>query len=303
MGIEPLEALIQRALVDSGSGRLGKGARSESGWALLARAFCEITGGQAAACQAIGQATEALFAAADLLDDVEDEDGDSNLWQAYGVGPAVNAGSALVLLAFKRLFEAPVQGAAPERLVAAGRILAAAGFRAARGQHLDLLVGSSEGLTMSQYMRIARLKAGSLVAGACGAGAALGGGDRRARLLAFNLGLHLGTSLQIRNDTRSLKDQGHVKGDWRQRKRTLPILFALRFDQDPRCREFQRLFASAAGDRSVQAGLTALLEQAGAFAFAGAVADEEMRVARERLQQLGRRGFDTSSLERVIDSV
>jgi len=297
------EAMIRRALAQSGSVPREKVAGGASGWGSLARSVCSMVGGPGPVCQAVGRAVDAFFAAADALDDVEDEDGDEPLWQTWGVGPAVNAGSALVLLSFRRLLETPLHGTAPDRVVMAGRLLAAAGYRAARGQHLDLTMGSSARLNLSQYLRIVQMKSGSLVAGACAAAAALGGGDRHTCALTASMGLHLGTALQISNDSRSLKDPRRLKGDWLARKRTLPVLFALRFPEDPVARRFQRLFNAAAGDDSAQLEAVSLLEKMYAFDFADRVRDDEVRVALDRIQALRRRGFDTPRLEKVMGSV
>jgi geranylgeranyl pyrophosphate synthase len=158
-------------------------------------------------------------------------------------------------------------------------------------------------MTLIGYHRIMNLKAGSLVAGACLAGCLVGGGDRMVCSLLTSFGLHLGISLQTANDIRSLRHLVGRKGDWRLGKRTLPVLFALRYPNDPRCRRFADLFQRQRNCVAGQEEMVRLLEEIGAFAFAEEVGKAELDLAGRRIHRLKRRGVDTSELERVVSSL
>lgn len=83
----------------------------------------------------------------------------------------------------------------------------------------------------------------------------------------------------------------------------LPVLFALRYPEDPATRRFRRLFDEPARDDTVQLEAMSILEQMHAFEFADRVRDDEVRVALNRVKALGHRGFDTSGLEKVMGSI
>ncbi len=155
-------------------------------------------------------------------------------------------------------------------------------------------------MTFRHYARIVNLKAGSLAAAACRVGAIGGGGKPIACNLLTSFGFHLGIALQIENDIRSLKSLAAGKGDWREGKRTFPILFALRYNENPRGQRFAHLFESQRDRVAAQEEMIGLLEELGAFRFARRIQQAEVETARRRLVRLKKHTVDTSGLERLI---
>ncbi|MHB1702558.1 MAG: polyprenyl synthetase family protein [Acidobacteriaceae bacterium] len=278
--------------------------RNESGglkplslWAELAVRSCRAVGGKPNTAAALGEAAHAYFLSADVLDDVEDHDGLGALWQSVGLGPAVNAGSGLLLLAFDSLLRTEALGVPATRVLAAARCLARGGLRACRGQHIDLTQGASGQMTLSRYHRVMNLKAGSLVAAACASGALVCGGDRKATGLLASFGLHLGISLQIANDLRSLRQSEGAKSDWASGKRTLPVLYVLRQASHPLAQGLRTLMDTDRNKPGAQQAALWLLEEAGGFAFAQYAQRLELDVASARLRALRARGIHTAELE------
>lgn len=269
-------------------------------WAALTRAACLAAGGDQRVADLAGQALDTYFRAADVLDDVEDGDGADALWRKIGQGPAVNLGSALLMRSFLQITDLLGVGVSGARVAAASRILASAGVRACRGQHLDLLDGASETLTMNAYYRLVSLKSGSLVAAAVSVGGILGGASTPVGRLLGSFGLHVGMALQIANDNRSLILLEQEKSDWSTGKLTLPILYALRYPDDPACGQFKVLWQNCRHDSAIQRQLLELLKNMGAFAFAEQIYQMELAMARSRLERLQRLGLKTAALEQVI---
>jgi len=280
MGIDPFASLLQDLVVrETAPGHL-------SLWRNLAYLSCRLAGGEHFLAEAYSRVIEFYLAAADVLDEVQDEDQGGALWQKAGTGVAVNAGTGLLALSLWRLAALAETIGDTQPVLAASRILTSMAYRASRGQHLDLVEGSSAGMTFHSYHRIMNLKSGSLVAAVCAGGAALAGGSRYMTAVLGSCGLHLGIALQIENDTRSLLIPEQEKSDWRLGKRTLPILYAFYHEADPRCQRFCKLFLFHRTDPDVQAEMVKLLAEVGGFAFAAKVAEMERTMALTRLNRL-----------------
>ncbi|HEY8345929.1 MAG TPA: polyprenyl synthetase family protein [Symbiobacteriaceae bacterium] len=255
-------------------------------WQKLGYLACRVGGGGPDLAATYSEAAAAYFAAADVLDEVQDEDEGGALWQEAGAGVAVNAGTGLLVRSLEMVANLNRQGVAPERVLQALRILTVWTDRACRGQHLDLVEGSSPQLTFSRYYRIVDLKSGSLVAALCAAGAVLGGAGSSTAAALASFGRHLGIALQVANDSRSLLLREQGKSDWRQGRRTFPILYAYRHAADPRCQRFCHLFETCRTDPDAQAEMIRLLTEVGGFLFADRIKQMELDTARRRLARL-----------------
>ncbi|GEM_PF-2438934 len=296
MVLNSFDVLLKQALSAHGVA----GGNGVTLWHELAARTYLTMGGQPELAAVLGQAVHTYFVAADVLDDIEDNDGIGALWQSAGPGPAVNAGSGLLLLALHSLLNIRKLGIPGDRVLRMARFLTGAGLRACRGQHIDLTEGTSERMTLPRYYRVINLKAGSLVAAACATGALGTDADGEAVKLIASFGLHLGISLQIANDSRSLLQHDHAKNDWGARKRTIPLLFALRKLPPPSAQRLSDLMGM--GYPGAREEALAMVEVVGGFAFADSVRRAEMELAGRRLQALHRHGVDTSLLQEVIRS-
>lgn len=204
----------------------GKGVRQA-----LAVLAAEAVGGGAGAGVPAAVAVELVHVFSLVHDDVMDGDdlrrGRPALWRAYGTGPAVLAGDALLTLAVGEL--APTPGAVRRLTAALGDLV--------HGQADDLLFAGRpwtgpDAVGMAEYEAMAERKTGALLGCALALGARLGGAPEATVEALDRAGRHLGVGFQAADDLLGIWGDPDVTGkpvhgDLRQRKKTLPVLAAL----------------------------------------------------------------------------
>jgi geranylgeranyl pyrophosphate synthase len=187
-------------------------------------------------------AVELAIAAADLIDEAADDD-PSPIIEEYGAGQALNTANLMLVMAQQVMVWDAQAG--NERALAALGALQAMLVEAAVGQHLDMSYEKMGPQEVSPDMsgEMTEKKAGALMAGAFKMGALMAGAGESVVALLERLGRQLGGMAQIANDIQDVipqeenaeEDTGEEtaprpkpKTDLRQRKRTIPIVYALR---------------------------------------------------------------------------
>jgi len=215
------------------------------------------------ACRAVDGDADLLVAAAtgieyghlaslvhdDLIDGDAVRRGRGTVWREFGATNAIVAGDLLVFAAFHAL--AACRSRLPsDRIVRALEIVTKAGIETCFGEALELTLAGDVTVSAARYVRMARAKTGSLVRGAAEGGAVLGGGcgEQVAAMRAY--GEHLGVAFQLIDDLLPYVGDARtlgkpVESDLRNRRATLPLLFALE-----RCTAVERRAVAAAFARS-----------------------------------------------------
>lgn len=212
-------------------GSEGKGVRQA-----LAVLGAEAVGADGSAAVAGAVATELVHTFSLLHDDIMDGDGLRRqrpaVWKAYGTGPAILAGDALHALAVRTLAEVPSPWAAT-----AVRHLCETLDALVCGQADDLRFeerpwSGPGAVELAQYRSMAERKTGTLLGGAIGLGAVLGGAPAGTVTVLERAGRDLGIAFQAVDDLLGIWGDPEVTGkpvhgDLRQRKKTYPVLAAL----------------------------------------------------------------------------
>ncbi|WP_418961564.1 polyprenyl synthetase family protein [Streptomyces tritici] len=215
---------------DSG-GSEGKGVRQA-----LAVLGAEAVGADGAEAVPGAVAVELVHTFSLLHDDIMDGDALRRqrpaVWKAYGTGPAVLAGDALLAQAVATLAETPGRHAA-----AAVRCLCRTLNALVSGQAQDLrfehLPWHGPGAVgPEQYRSMAEHKTGALLGCALALGAVLGGAPDRTVTTLERAGRHLGLAFQAVDDILGIWGDPAVTGkpvhaDLRRGKKTYPMLAAL----------------------------------------------------------------------------
>lgn len=189
-------------------------------------------------------AVEIAMAAADLLDELTDQD-PSPVIERYGPGQALNAGNLMLVMAQHSLLRDALGNALKNRGEQAMSALDALQnmlVEAAVGQHLDMLyerMGPAE-VTVEMSNAMTQMKAGALISGACRIGALTAGAPAQVVELLARFGREIGGIAQLENDLRDVLPLSALVGavpnqqktDLLLRKRTLPIVFTLRDDSE-----------------------------------------------------------------------
>ncbi len=220
---------------DAGQPRPGKFVR-----AILHMLSCGAVGGDAAQTIPAAAALELIHNFSLIHDDIQDGSherrGRPTVWALWGTSQAINVGDflfALASLALLRLGDHNVPG---EDIVHSFQLLAEACKDLCEGQYLDLEFEKRVDITLEDYLGMVRRKTAALIAASTSMGAHLGGGGERVSHF-HRFGEALGIAYQISDDILGIwgvkKTTGKsVEADLRQRKKTLPVVYALRESKD-----------------------------------------------------------------------
>jgi geranylgeranyl diphosphate synthase type I len=246
-------------------------------------------------------AVEIAIAAADLIDEWTDAD-DSAVIEQYGPGQAINAANLMLVMAQQVLVWETQRPGGSAHAVAALGALQDMLVEAAVGQHLDMAYERKpyRDVTPEMSGEMTDKKAGALIGGACRMGALMAGANDEVTTLMWRFGRQVGGMAQLANDIQDVLPPGTEvvtpdgsdaliappKTDLARRKRTLPIVFALREESaDPNA--VQRAYAGGpdAGSIDEDAMRRAVMEASGVN-FAHLVLDVYRNNATESLDAL-----------------
>ncbi len=171
---------------------------------IMALLWCEAISGSYQPAGPIALAYELAHSAALVQDDLIDQSsrrrGSSTINAKYGLATGVLAANLL-------LFEIPYQLAkyTDGRFTHAqmNKMLTLVGDACrltTLGEYLDLQMAAKNQVTLDDYLEMARMKTGALLAAPCACGAIVGGGSERDVSSAFAFGEKMGIAYQIRDD-------------------------------------------------------------------------------------------------------
>lgn len=227
----------QQGTPEAKAGMSGKGIRQA-----LAVLSAEAVGGSAEVAVPGAVAVELVHAFSLVHDDIMDGDEQRRhrvtLWKAYGIGPALLTGDALLALAVETLVK--IRG---DHALEAMTHLATAVTDLAYGQAQDIDFETrpwtgANAVAVDEYRAMVDRKTGSLLRCAAAIGAVLNGGPPPViRALAL-MGLHLGRAFQAVDDLLGIWGDPSITGkpvfsDLRQGKKTFPVLAAINSGTSP----------------------------------------------------------------------
>lgn len=199
------------------------------------------------ACQAVeGDWRKALPAAAavELIhnfslihDDIQDCSWERRkrptVWKVWGEPQAINAGDAMYVLAQLALFRLRDAGVPPDQVVILSQKLNQASLQLCEGQYLDIDYENRTGTSIDEYLGMIGKKTAALFECALFFGAFIGTDNEKQVQSLCSFGWNLGMAYQVQNDVEGIWGAGEGQKqspytDIRSRKKTLPVIFALR---------------------------------------------------------------------------
>ncbi len=217
-----------------------KATRSQTGGKRLRPVLCLL------ACQAVGgEPQQALPAAAavELIhnfslihDDIEDNSPTrhhrTTVWKIWGEPQAINAGDGMFSLAHLALQRLSEKGLPDDRVLAACQVFNQTCLTLTEGQYLDMSFEDRPDVDVDQDLAMIRRKTAALLSCSTWLGALLGSGDAGLATYYARFGKNLGMAFQIEDDILGIWGEEKVTGktqadDIRQRKKSLPIVYAL----------------------------------------------------------------------------
>ncbi len=217
----------QRRSIKAGSGKYLR--------ATLCLLGCESTGTSFAAALPLAGAIEYVHNFSLVHDDIQDNDRirrhRPTVWSIWGKPQAINAGSAMRIIAGLALHDLGRQGISDSKHVQASAIMDQACLNMLEGQYMDISFETRARIGLDEYLSMIEKKTSALIQASLMMGACLNK-DQKDLEPFRSLGLNLGLAFQIKDDMLGIwgndKKTGKISGsDIRKKKKSFPIIFLM----------------------------------------------------------------------------
>lgn len=221
------------------------------------------------------------------------------VWKLWGEALAINVGDGLFILAYVALGKLAEVGVPLDKVLEAHRILNRACLALTEGQFLDITFEKRRHVSLEEYIEMSRRKTAALMAASTALGALIGCDDEGLHRRLWAFGENLGLAFQMWDDILGLWGDEAVTGkpvadDLRQRKKTLPIIYAV--ERDP---EFARLLQAPEWDERAFQRALELINNSGAREFTEAEARRFYEQALIELKATGLQNRAVLALEEL----
>ncbi len=225
-------------------------------------------------------------------DDIQDDDRERRhqptVWAVWGKPQAINAGTAMRLLADEAVASLDLPG---EKRYRVQQLLEDVTLRLVEGQYLDISFEGRFDVTTQDYMKMIGGKTAALMASALEVGAEVGTDDRRLAAGLREFGWELGLAFQMRDDMLGVwgrpEETGKPAGnDIRRRKKTLPVVYGFEKAAGELRREMVRVYSDGALDEDAVKTVFSALDSVGAKAAVEKMAQQHTDRAQQILDKL-----------------
>jgi len=213
--------------------------RNNSGKALrpaLCLFSCEAAGGDYRTALPAAAALELVHNFSLIHDDIQDDDRERRhrptVWAVWGKPQAINAGTAMRILAGTALYRLEANGVSQDKIARLCRSLDEVSLNLIEGQYLDISFEKRFDISENDYLVMIEGKTAALLSGSMEIGAYLGT-DEAATVARFALaGRNLGLAFQIKDDMLGIWGDSNETGkpsgaDILRRKKSFPVVHAL----------------------------------------------------------------------------
>lgn len=168
----------------------------------------------------------------DIQDDSPTRHGRPTVWKVWGNPDAINAGDAMLCLAFHALESLSSNALHPQTVLAIWRVFNQMTLELTRGQYLDMHFEKVASVSVDDYISMISGKSAALVSACAQIGALIATQDETVAQSYADFGLNLGIAFQIHDDVLGIWGDPTVTGksvatDILSRKKSLPVLFGL----------------------------------------------------------------------------
>jgi len=273
---------------------------------------CEAVGGEYQQALPAAAAIELVHNYSLIHDDIQDDDRERRhrptVWSIWGKPQAINAGTAMRLLANISLLRLEGCGVPLEKQWRIQHLLDETSLRLIEGQYLDISYENRFDITVSDYLKMVEGKTASLIACAMEVGALLGTDDPELIESFRSIGKNLGFAFQIRDDLLGIWGNKEETGkplasDIRHRKKTLPIVYALEKARDGLKEELLNIYGNGALDDGAVAAVLRALEANGARAMSQEMTQKFCREAGQAVSRLALAPSGKHDLQSLVSFV
>jgi len=257
---------------------------------------CETTSGQYETALPVAAAIEVLHNFSLIHDDIEDQDMERHnrptVWAEWGIAQGINTGDAMFVLSHIALHTLLHSEAPP--IYQTKKVIQRfdeTALALCQGQYLDISFETRKDVAVEDYLRMIQGKTAALLAYAAESGARLGDASVKTIDSYRQFGEAVGMAFQMIDDELGIWGNASVTGkpvgaDLRQRKKSLPVVYAMSSLTGSDAAELHRLYdaGETLSDSDVRR-MTALLERAGARDFVRHLAGKWQERARLALDE------------------
>ncbi len=271
---------------------------------------CESLGGGIEKALPAAAAIELLHNFSLIHDDIQDDDRERRhrptVWSIWGKPQAINAGTAMKVVASLALLRLERHGVSVEKQMQAQRVLDESCLRLIEGQYLDIGFENRLDVGVGDYISMIEGKTASLIAASLEVGALIPTDDQRILRGLRDYGINVGLAFQIRDDVLGIwGDEGKtgkpVGSDIRRRKKSLPIVFALEKAEGAARNALVQVYRSATVDDEGLQRVLALLDDLRAREAASHMAADYRDRALAQIEGLGLSAWAHRSLGEMAE--
>lgn len=213
----------------------GKEAQGKRIRPLLVLLSCYATGGDWQDALPAAAAVEMVHNFSLIHDDIQDRSrtrrGRPTVWVRWGEAQAINAGDAMLMVAYLSL-QGMLSKYSPLLVNQALLLLQTASLQLTRGQHLDIAFENQDDLSLELYWEMVEGKTSSLLATCLALGALLGRTSEECSKKMLKCGYQMGAAFQVQDDWLGIWGDDAVTGksttsDLIAKKKTYPILLGI----------------------------------------------------------------------------
>jgi geranylgeranyl diphosphate synthase, type I len=273
--------------------KTGNPAKNNSGKALrpaLCLFSCEAVGGNYRKALPAAAALELVHNFSLIHDDIQDNDRERRhrptVWTIWGKAQAINAGTAMRILANTALLRLRGDGISLEKQSRLNELLDEISLKLIEGQYLDISYEDRFDIKVSDYLNMISGKTAALISGSMEIGAFIGTDQTSCVNSIQEIGKNLGLAFQIRDDILGIwgheEETGKPSGnDIRRRKKSIPVVYALEHTRGNTKKEMISIYKSRMMDENTVSRVLEIFESVDAQANVQKMVD---RYCREAIQ-------------------
>jgi geranylgeranyl diphosphate synthase type I len=256
---------------------------------------CEALGGDYHKALPAAAALELVHNFSLIHDDIQDNDRERRhrptVWTIWGKAQAINAGTAMRILANTSLLRLRGDGVSLEKQSRLHEILDEISLRLIEGQYLDISYESSFDITVQDYLTMINGKTAALISGAMEIGAYLGTEEKSSIDSIRDIGRDLGLAFQVRDDILGIwGDEGKTGkpsgNDIRRRKKSFPAVYALEHISAAKRKEMISIYRNRLMDEATIDRVLKIFDSAAARENSQRLVDQYCMKANQSFQSL-----------------
>lgn len=213
-----------------------------------------------------------------------------SIWWVWGPAQAINAGDGLHALGRAAVMRLGQRGVPAARVLRAMEALDRACLGLCEGQYLDLGFQDQIMVSSSDYYEMVGRRSGALAGCSAELGALAAGAEDELCSKAQQVGSKMGMAWQIIQDSADLwgpRGEGMAASDLPNKKKTLPLIYALETASPATKRELLAIYMKRVLEPQDVSRVTHLLDEAGARQYTEAKARELVEQALELVEGIG----------------